>query len=290
MELRHLRYFVKVAEEQNVTKAALRLHLSQPSLSRQIRDLEEELKVALFERTPRSLLLTQAGKIFLEEARAVLLRAEEAIQTVRGIAKGERGRLRMGYAPSLTSEMIPRMLRAFEEKHSGVKVALFDLSTEEAIQKIHDRKIDLALIVEPMQKRMRGLKFEGLATDTFCVAVPIRHPFASRKSMTLRDLKNEKWLFLSQEEYPEYHERLEMIFSDEKITITSSEEYDSMSGLITAVEAGRGVALVASSARHFLSRRLKLIPLANPLPPLKIGILTLSDRSLWVRNFIESIQ
>src|SRR5664279_412032 len=111
MELRHLRYFVIVAEEQNVTRAAERLHVSQPPLSRQIRDLEQELGVDLFRRTAKSLTLTEAGKIFLVEARAVLLRAEKAVLTVRAVAANERGQLRVGYAPSLTVEILPQALR-----------------------------------------------------------------------------------------------------------------------------------------------------------------------------------
>src|SRR3984957_20170980 len=97
MELRHLRYFVVVAEEQNVTRAAERLHVSQPPLSRQIRDLEQELGVALFRRTAKSLALTEAGKIFLNEARGVLLQAEQAMQTVRTVATGSPGQLRVRY-------------------------------------------------------------------------------------------------------------------------------------------------------------------------------------------------
>src|SRR5580704_12449127 len=100
MELRHLRYFTAVAEEQNVTRAAARLHVSQPPLSRQIRDLEEELGVQLFQRTAKSIELTEAGKIFLNEARAVLLRADEAVRAVRAVAGAARGQVRVGYAPS----------------------------------------------------------------------------------------------------------------------------------------------------------------------------------------------
>src|SRR5471032_2868376 len=111
MELRHLRYFVIVAEEQNVTRAAERLHVSQPPLSRQIRDLEEELGVALFHRTAKSLALTEPGKLFLNEARAVLLQAEKAVQTVRAVAAGQKGQLRIGYAPSLTVQLLPKALR-----------------------------------------------------------------------------------------------------------------------------------------------------------------------------------
>lgn len=99
MGLRHLRYFVAVAEEQNVTRAAARLHVSQPPLSRQIRDLEDGLGVTLFERSARSVRLTEAGRVFLMEARAVLARAEEATQTVKAIASGKRGEIHVGYAP-----------------------------------------------------------------------------------------------------------------------------------------------------------------------------------------------
>ena len=159
MELRHLRYFVVVAEEQNVTRAAERLHVSQPPLSRQIRDLEEELGVELFRRSAKSLALTEAGKIFLIEARAVLLRVDKAIETVRMVARRDRGSLRIGYAPSLTAEFLPRALRLFEAERPGVRVALHDLSSEECLQRIADGKLDLALTVP-----RRGLRDKGLFT------------------------------------------------------------------------------------------------------------------------------
>src|SRR5206468_11636846 len=103
MELRHLRYFIGVAEEENVSRAALKLHVSQPALSRQIRDLEEELGFLLLERSARSVRLTEAGRAFLIEARAVLQRAEDAVKAARAIATGQRGELHVGYAPSVTA-------------------------------------------------------------------------------------------------------------------------------------------------------------------------------------------
>src|SRR3569623_66009 len=115
MELRHLRYFAAVAEEQNVTRAAARLHVSQPPLSRQIRDLEDELGVALFEHGAKSVRLTEAGRAFLPEARAALRRVEEAVQMVKAVAKGERGEIHVGYAPSLAVDLLPRALRRFQE-------------------------------------------------------------------------------------------------------------------------------------------------------------------------------
>ena len=118
MELRHLRYFIGVAEEENVSRAALKLHVSQPALSRQIRDLEEELGFSLLERSAKSVRLTEAGRTFLIEARAVLQRAEDAVKTARSIATGGRGELHVGYAPSLTARILPPALRAFQEPPS----------------------------------------------------------------------------------------------------------------------------------------------------------------------------
>src|SRR5436190_5066214 len=114
MELRHLRYFIRVAEEENVSRAALKLHVSQPALSRQIRDLEEELGFLLLERSAKSVRLTDAGRIFLIEARAVLQRADDAVKTARAVAKGKRAELHVGYAPTLTARILPQTLRVFQ--------------------------------------------------------------------------------------------------------------------------------------------------------------------------------
>src|SRR2546422_9018297 len=162
MELRHLGYFVAVAEEQNVTRAAARLHVSQPPLSRQIRDLEDELGVALFEHGPKAVLLPEAGKAFLTEARAVLQRADEAVQMAKAVAHGERGEVHVGYAPSLTVEILPRALRSFQEANPGVRVQLHDLSTQEMLRGLRDGKLHVALMIQTSPKVLTGLIFEEL--------------------------------------------------------------------------------------------------------------------------------
>src|SRR5674476_1040672 len=116
MELRHLRYFVAVAEEENVSRAALKLHISQPGLSLQIRDLEDEIGFSLLERSAKSVRLTDAGKVFLAESRAVLQHAVDAVKTARTVAMGERGEIHVGYAPSLTVQILPPSLRRFQDK------------------------------------------------------------------------------------------------------------------------------------------------------------------------------
>src|SRR5260221_4216129 len=149
MELRHLRYFVAVAEEQNVTRAAARLHVSQPPLSRQIRDLEDELGVALFEHGARAVRLTEAGKAFLTEARAVLQRSDEAVTAARAIATGGRTELQVGYAPSPTVRIMPPTLRAFQAKFPKVRVRLHDLSTDEMLTDVREGKLPVAFLVRP---------------------------------------------------------------------------------------------------------------------------------------------
>src|ERR1051326_8113956 len=162
MELRHLRYFVAVAEEQNVSRAATRLHISQPPLSRQIRDLEHELGIALFARGSKPVRLTEAGRAFLAEARALLQHAEGVMQMAKAVASGERGEIHVGYAPSLTVELLPRALRYFRESNPGVHVQLYDLSTQEMLGGLRDGKLQAALLVKVLPQALTGLDFEEL--------------------------------------------------------------------------------------------------------------------------------
>lgn len=176
MELRHLKYFVTVAEELNFSRAAARLRVAQPAISRQIRDLEDELGAKLFERTARAVRLTEAGRVFLVEAKAVLRRADEAVRAVRAV--GDAGELRVGYAPSLTVEILPAALRKFQETNPGVRVALHDLSTREMLAGLSADRLDLALLVKPGKSALTGLRFEELRRYAWCLAVAVTHPLA----------------------------------------------------------------------------------------------------------------
>jgi DNA-binding transcriptional LysR family regulator len=288
MELRHLRYFVVVAEEQNVTRAAERLHVSQPPLSRQVRDLEEELGVELFRRTAKSLALTEAGKIFLIEARAILLRVDKAIETVRTVAHRDRGSLRIGYAPSLTAEFLPRALRLFEAERPGVRVALHDLSSEECVQRLGEGKLDLALTVPRRGLRERGMTFEPLTKYAVCCAVSHDHPFAKKRTVTLAEIRQQKLMIFSFDDYPEYKEWITGLFQG--LNPCSTEEYDGIVGLIAAVEAGRGVAMVASSTRCLAGPRLRLIPLRPSLNQISVGALTRAQLTPLAEKFLSVLK
>ena len=288
MELRHLRYFVVVAEEQNVTRAAARLHVSQPPLSRQIRDLEEELGVELFWRTAKSLALTEAGKIFLIEVRAVLLRVDQAVEAVRAVASTNRGTLHVGYAPSLTVKLLPLTLRIFEREHPGVRVSLHDLSTEECIERLANGKIDLALTVRPPASRMRGLTFEKLATYPIRCAVASTHRLAGRRAVPMAELKGERFIVYSQKEYPEYCEALRDLFRPFGFEPRIGGEYEGVTGLIAAVEAGQGIAIVSASLACLTGERLKLLPLKPALVPFLVGAAMAKKGSKLAQGFVAA--
>jgi len=270
MELRHLRYFVAVAEEENVSRAALKLHVSQPGVSRQIRDLEDEIGFQLFERSAKSLRLTTAGKTFLTEARAVLRHADEAVEKARAAIGGARGEIHVGYAPSLTVQILPPTLRGFQAKFPNVRVALHDLSTEEMLTQLGNGKLQVALMVKLERKMLRGLDFLELARYPMCVVVAPKHPLAKLKTVSLAQIAREPLIAYRRADYPEYHVLLDGLFAAVGHKPHIAGEHDGVSGIVLAVESGGGFALVPSCLACMVGPRLKLIPLAAPAPEVSV--------------------
>jgi DNA-binding transcriptional LysR family regulator len=288
MELRHLRYFIAVAEAENVSRAALKLHVSQPALSRQVRDLEEELGFLLLERSAKSVRLTEAGRAFLNEARSVLQRADEAVKTARAIALGGANEIHVGYAPSLTARILPPTLRAFQAELPKVRVRLHDLSTEEMLAGLRDGKLQIAFLVRLSPALLRGLHFEELARDPICLAVPPKHRLAGRRSVSLNEIAREPLITYTRKDYPDAHEMLSTMFAAIKSKPRIAEEHDSVSSLIAAVEAGNGVAIAPESLTCTAGPRLKLIPFSPAPEPLVIGAAWLKGRlSAAVERFVE---
>lgn len=282
MELRHLRYFAAVADEENVSRAALKLHVSQPALSRQIRDLEEELGFALLERSAKSVRLTEAGKTFRNEARAVLERADEAVKAARRVAGGGQGELHVGYAPSLTARILPPVLRAFQAESPYVRVLLHDLHTEDMLQRLHDGTLRFAFMVRPNRARLRELSFAELLRDRLCLAVAPKHPYARKQVVDLTEIARQPLVVYNRAEYPDYHESLARLFASIKSKPIISGEHDGIASLIAEVEAGSAVALVSESVACIAGPRLKLIPLSPPSEPLIIG-------AAWSKRGLDAI-
>lgn len=271
VELRHLRYFVTVAGLLSFTKAALRLRVAQPALSRQIRDLESDLGVQLLERGPRVTKLTEAGAAFLVEAHAVLRRAEEAVQVARAVARGEAGEIQVGYAPSLTIELLPCALHTFHNRSPGVHVKLHDLSTEEMLHGVSEGRLHLSLVARPSTKALRGLKFELLCEYPICVAMPATHPLARLKTVKLDQIVDQPLVAYSRGDYPEYHLMLAGLFGAAGRAPRIAEEHDSAPSLIAAAEIGRGLVIAPSCLGMLAGPRLKLRPLRPAPPPIQLG-------------------
>ena len=271
MELRHLRYFATVGEVLNFTKAAQKLRVAQPALSRQVRDLEEELGFPLLKRGARSVSLTDAGRIFLLEARAVLQRAEEAIARARAVATEGHTSLHIGYAMSPTVRILPPALRAFQTRNPSVRVHLHDLSTGEMLSGLRDGTLHLAFLICSTRALLRGLKSEELARTGTCVAVAPGHPFARRRTVTLPELAKQPLIGFSRTEYPDYHEALATLFATAGLKPRFAREHDSVASLIAALEAGDGVAVVTESLACVAGPRLKLVRLKPEPAPFVIA-------------------
>ena len=272
MELRHLRYFVAVAEEENVTRAAARLHVSQPAVTRQIQELEAELGVALFARTAKSIHLSEPGRTFLRDARSILLRVASAVTAIRG-TRNQAVALNVGYAPTPTTGLLTPILRAFRKREPAVRLTLHDASTCEIATGLRSGKMDLAFTILNSQTPARGFTFVPLRDDQPMVGVAPDHPLARRRSVAVNDLLPLPFVVLAARDYPDYHEMLRLTLGPAARKLRIVEECDSGTSFITAIESGRAVGLVSTAARHAAGGRVRLIPLSPAPAPMSVGIL-----------------
>ena len=195
LELRHLRYFVAVAEELHFGRAAERLHIAQPPLSRQVRDLEEEIGAPLFDRVARGVELTAAGRAFLPEARLTLAQAERAQRTALRAAKGEIGRLRVGFVEAATySAILPNVLGFFRMHLPQIGLSLFEMSSIEQEEAFRDGRIDLGMLDNPPLDAGRWLNVESVYADPLVAALPDSHDLATRARIALADLADDPFV------------------------------------------------------------------------------------------------
>jgi DNA-binding transcriptional LysR family regulator len=280
VELRHLRYFVAVAEMENVSRAATeRLHVAQPSLSRQIRDLEDEVGVPLLERTARAVRLTDAGRAFLDEARAILKHTNEAALKARAIGGKRETELHVGDFPLAAARIMPQLLRDYQQAMPNVHVKLHDWPVEKEIAAVRDGQLQLAIIIPPLTGNWRReLHFEELLTIRVCLAVSCKHPFAQRKAVSLAEAAHEPFVGLLHEEYPQHRVYVEAIFARVKNKPGFVEEHDGWAGLFSAVDAGTGVAIASDTFDYAFGNRVKFLPLTPEPKRVPIGIISRKGR------------
>src|SRR5260370_2227177 len=241
VELRHLRYFVAVAEAENFLHAATRkLHISQPAVSRQIRNLEDELGVQLFERRGKAVRLSSAGSLFLEEARVILERTDEATRNVRAFAQTGETELHVVYSPLLRAQIVSPALHAIQQAMPRVHVKLHAPTTgDKGMTDLRDGRFRLGFILRPSKRSaFHDLRFEDLLRQQVRLGVPPGHPFAQRRSVSLTEAAKDPFVGLSREDFPEYNAYLCAVFAQVKTKPRVLEKYANMMGFISAIDAG----------------------------------------------------
>ena len=264
----------------NISRAATQtLHVAQPSLSRQIRDLEDEVGVPLFERTPRAARLTDAGRAFLDEARAILKYTNDAVLKARAIGGKRETELHVGDFPLVAARIMPRLLRDYQKAMPDVHVKLHDWPVEKEIAAVRDGQLQLAIIIPPLTGNWRRqLRFEELMSLRVCLAVSCNHPFAQRKAVSLTKAAREPFVGLLHEEFPQHQIYVNAIFARVKDKPRFVEEHDGWAGLFSAVDAGTGVAIVSNAFDYAFGDRVKLLPLKPEPKCVPLGIVSRKGR------------
>ena len=263
MEFRHLRYFVSVAEALSFTKAAEKLRTAQPSLTRQIKDLEEELGVRLLNRTKQQVTLTDEGRSFLVDAKRLLALAAETVESVRRLHSGEARSLNVGYVSNLFYDFLPKTLASFHQSFPEVSVNLFDLSCGEQFRALEVGKLDLGFVGLHEPIAQRGLEFRMIASYKTVAALPKDNPLAGEATVELKALAPMFFIGMSEASYPYYREWLTKTCARAGFSPKVLQDVDLERTMIHAVAAGLGVALVPEQLEKLEHQNVLFRPI-NP--------------------------
>jgi DNA-binding transcriptional LysR family regulator len=237
-----------------------------------MQDLEDEVGVDLLHRSPRGVTLTAEGKLFLKETREMLKRADELVEKVRALARGEYGELNVGYASVPTAEIVPPAFAAFQKAVPHVKVLLHDLPSAELVAGLRDATLELAIMVQPTGDNAAGIEFELLRAYPWCVALTAAHPFARLKSVALEKVVAEPLVGLRRKDYSDYYRLLDRLFAPISAKPCIAVECDSASSLVIEVEAGRGIVLASPTFKLIAGKRLLYRPLTGTKEAPAVGI------------------
>ena len=286
MELRHLRYFVAVAEELHFRRAAERLHMSQPPLSQQIRQLEEEVGAKLLLRNQRKVELTAAGASFLVSAREILAAVEGAARQARRVQRGEVGRLAVGFVGSAMYSFVPELLRAFRVQAPDIALRLHEMGTTEQLRQLDDGRLDVGFLRTP--GRWPGIAFETVLEEPVVVALPDVHPLAKRSLLRLTDIEGEDLVLLTPAGSPGLRAALSGAITELGGDDRIAQEVAEMQTVIGLVAAGVGISLVPESVRALDRPGVAYRPLEGGAPALKLEMAwRAADGSPVLAAFLE---
>ncbi|MCC6534123.1 MAG: LysR family transcriptional regulator [Burkholderiales bacterium] len=289
MELRHLRYFIAVAEELHFGRAAQRLGMSQPPLSQQIKALEQDIGTRLFERTRHKVSLTQAGESMLAEAHQLLEHAER----VRSVARQSQGaplsRLNIGCLSSVLFDILPPLLDRLHATHPEIRIALQDFETASALAALLDEKVDVAII--RIDKAEPPLRARRIMNDHFIAAIPARHALARRATVALRDLADEPLVVYSRRMWPSSHDRILDACTRAGFRPNLAYRGATITSQIGFVACALGIALVPNTVRHWRVPRVVYRPLDEPIPASAVSLVWHGRRrSEAIRLFLDTAQ
>jgi DNA-binding transcriptional LysR family regulator len=271
MELRHLRYFAAVAAHGSFSRAANNLHLTQPALSRQVKDLEEELGVPLFLRGTNAVTLTEAGELFYEEARDLLARADQAILRVRGQAKQEI--LRVGYGPSLTSGLMPRAIEKMQATAPRVRLELEDLSSGEMAGKVAAGQLDLVIVPASAQELIKGFQWSELRRVSLVLVLAKAHPLARLAKIPPKRLAALPLHGLGRVNFPDYLPILRSALKPHGVTPNVVNLVnDGVTTLFANLEATTGAAVLAEGVASVMPQSMVMRPFSPALPGISISL------------------
>jgi DNA-binding transcriptional LysR family regulator len=287
MELRHLRYFLAVAEELHFSRAAQRVQIAQPALSQQIQRLESEIGTALFHRTKRRVALTAAGEAMVRPARQVLADAAAAVEVAQRAARGETGHLRIGFIESAAMTVVPAAVKLFRRENPEVGLTLRELSVQEQVESLRSGTLDVGIVRLPLNTE--GLTLTSIADEGLVVVSPEAHPLAKRKRISPRALAGEPMVLLAREMVPGLYDQI-ISMQHQHGGARIAQEATSIQAVLGLVAAGLGVSLLPASVRTLARTGIRF----STLSPSPRSILQLaraeSDRSPLTAAFLAAAQ
>lgn len=249
-DIRQLERFIAVAKERSFRRAAAQLHISQPPLSDAIRKLEEEIGTPLFLRDRHRVELTRAGEVFLGRAELLLSQLDDSVAEAQAVATGLSGQITVGFFPTATYDVLPRILRTFRGRHPEVGLRFAEITTPEQPEALRLKEIDVALFLAPMAA-VKGLAQQVFHKEPLIVAVPEDHPLAERKDIGIADLREEPFVFIPPRWGTGLHAHVSSAFAEAGFAPNVVEEVQHLHTMVSLVAAGIGVAVGAASLRHF---------------------------------------
>lgn len=265
MEFHQLRYFVAAAEEMSMSRAAERVHVSQPALSRQIALLEEEIGVLLFDRIRKRIHLTEAGGFFLGKARQLLCDAESSVQQVREQFGGVRRTLRLGFISSFLDDLMAPSVREFQQRHLNSKVSLYDLVPRAQLDRLRQNELDAAILGNIDDHEREHFSVKRLSRHRIAVVLPEGHPLADRKRVKLSELQSDDWVSLSNAFFPGRREFLIETCGRAGFRPRITAELDSLPMMLATIATSGGVGLIPGHARKLPHGGCVILPLSSPV-------------------------